>query len=70
MILLDNLDDATMKVAIDRCRAKKPHVVLEASGNITPERIADIKELGLDVISSGGLIHQARWVDLSLKIDR
>lgn len=70
VILLDNLDDDTMKTAIARCRERKPHVVLEASGNITPERIARIKDFGLDVISSGGLIHQARWVDLSMKLDR
>jgi nicotinate-nucleotide pyrophosphorylase (carboxylating) len=70
VILLDNLDDDQLKEAITLCRAKKPHVVLEASGNITPERIARIKDFGLDVVSAGGLIHQATWVDLSLKIDR
>ena len=69
VILLDNLDDETLKVAIARCREVKPHVVLEASGNINPQRIERIKNVGLDVISAGGLIHQARWVDLSMKID-
>ncbi|MCB9679801.1 MAG: carboxylating nicotinate-nucleotide diphosphorylase [Alphaproteobacteria bacterium] len=70
VILLDNLDDATLQQAIARCREVRPHVVLEASGNITPERIERIKHFGLDVISAGGLIHQARWVDLSMKLDR
>lgn len=70
VILLDNLDDATLQTAIARCRERRPHVILEASGNITPARIETIKGFGLDVISSGGLIHQARWVDLSMKIDR
>lgn len=70
VILLDNFDDPTLQEAIGRCRARRPHVVLEASGNITPERIARIKDFGLDVISAGGLIHQATWVDLSLKLDR
>ncbi|MEZ4319198.1 MAG: carboxylating nicotinate-nucleotide diphosphorylase [Myxococcota bacterium] len=68
VILLDNLDDATLQAAIARCRAVKPGVVLEASGNISPERIRRIKGFGLDVISAGGLIHQATWVDLSMKI--
>ncbi|MCA9570449.1 MAG: carboxylating nicotinate-nucleotide diphosphorylase [Myxococcales bacterium] len=70
VILLDNLDDPTLQEAVRRCRERRPHVVLEASGNISPERIARIKHFGLDVISAGGLIHQATWVDLSLKLDR
>lgn len=67
-ILLDNMDDETLIDAVRRAREKKPHVVLEASGNITPERVASIRDIGLDVVSAGGLIHQARWADLSLKI--
>ena len=70
VLLLDNLDDDTLAEAIRRCRATRPDVVLEASGNMNPERIERIKGFGLDVISAGGLIHQATWVDLSLKIDR
>lgn len=68
VILLDNLDDATLAEAVRRTRARKPSVLLEASGNMTPERIASIRGLGLDLISAGGLIHQATWADLSLKI--
>lgn len=67
-ILLDNMDDETLAEAVRRTRERKPHVVLEASGNITPERVAAIKDIGLDVVSAGGLVHQARWADLSLKI--
>ncbi len=70
VLLLDNMDDATLKEAVERARALNPRVVLEASGNMTPERIAAIKGFGLDFVSAGGLIHQARWVDLSLKIRR
>lgn len=69
VILLDNLDNDTMREACKRIRAAKPHVVIEASGNITPERIATLTDIDLDVVSAGGLIHQATWVDLSLKID-
>ncbi len=70
VLMLDNFDDDGMRAAIARCREVRPSMVLEASGNIDPERIARIKDFGLDVISSGGLIHQARWVDLSMKLDR
>jgi nicotinate-nucleotide pyrophosphorylase (carboxylating) len=68
--LLDNLDDDTLREAVRRARARKPHVVLECSGNVTPERIARIKGFGLDLVSAGGLVHQAVWADLSMKIQR
>ena len=68
VILLDNMDDPTLAAAVDRARSQRPGVLLEASGNITPERIAAIRGIGLDFVSAGGLIHQAVWADLSLKI--
>ncbi len=67
-VLLDNMDNATMAKAVEHIRAVRPRIVIEASGNITPERIPSLANLGLDVVSAGGLIHQARWVDLSLKV--
>jgi nicotinate-nucleotide pyrophosphorylase (carboxylating) len=67
-LLLDNLDDDTLREAVRRAREVKPAVVLEASGNLSPERIARIKDFGLDLVSAGGLVHQARWADLSLKV--
>jgi nicotinate-nucleotide pyrophosphorylase (carboxylating) len=67
-ILLDNMDDATLGEAVRRARATTPSVILEASGNMTPERIAAIRGLGLDLVSAGGLVHHAPWADLSLKL--
>ena len=69
-VLLDNMDNETMAKAIATIRETRPRMVIEASGNITPERIPSLAKLGLDVVSAGGLIHQARWVDLSLKVRR
>lgn len=68
VILLDNMDDTMLAVAVAKARQVKPEVVLEASGNITPERLRGLRGLGLDYASAGGLIHQARWADLSLKL--
>ncbi|DAB27482.1 MAG: nicotinate-nucleotide diphosphorylase (carboxylating) [Sulfurimonas sp. RIFOXYD12_FULL_33_39] len=45
------------------------HVLLEASGNISLETIESYAKTGVDAISSGSLIHQANWIDLSMKID-
>lgn len=68
VVLLDNMDDVTLVKAVQRTRSVRPATLLEASGNITPERITGIRGIGLDVVSSGGLIHQARWVDLSMDL--
>ncbi len=68
VILLDNMDDETLAEAVRQARSTRPSVILEASGNMDPERIERIRDLGLDLVSAGGLIHQARWADLSLKL--
>ena len=46
-----------------------PHVLLEASGNISLDTIESYAKSGVDAISSGSLIHQANWIDLSMKMD-
>lgn len=46
-----------------------PHVLIEASGNISLETIEPYAKTGVDAISSGSLIHQANWIDLSMKMD-
>jgi len=70
VILLDNFDDDGLEEVIAAARAIRPSVILEASGNITPERVRGMaaRGLDLDIVSSGGLIHQARWADLSMKL--
>ncbi|MEQ1506845.1 MAG: carboxylating nicotinate-nucleotide diphosphorylase [Myxococcota bacterium] len=70
VLLLDNMDDDTLREAVRRARARSPRVLLEASGNMTPERIGRIRTFGLDFVSAGGLVHQATWADLSLKVRR
>ncbi|MEA3370523.1 MAG: carboxylating nicotinate-nucleotide diphosphorylase [Campylobacterota bacterium] len=44
------------------------HILLEASGNISLETIESYAKSGVDAISSGSLIHQANWIDLSMKM--
>ncbi len=46
-----------------------PHILLEASGNISLETIESFAKSGVDAISSGSLIHQANWIDMSMKMD-
>jgi nicotinate-nucleotide pyrophosphorylase (carboxylating) len=43
------------------------HFETEASGGINLENIQQYAETGVDFVSVGGLIHQAKSLDLSLK---
>jgi nicotinate-nucleotide pyrophosphorylase (carboxylating) len=46
-----------------------PYVLIEASGNISLETIESYARSGVDAISSGSMIHQANWIDISMKMD-
>jgi nicotinate-nucleotide pyrophosphorylase (carboxylating) len=73
VVLLDNMDDATLAQAVrmrdERAARGEGRVILEASGNLSAERLPRLVNLGLDFVSIGGLVHQARWADLSMRID-
>ncbi|TLD85222.1 carboxylating nicotinate-nucleotide diphosphorylase [Helicobacter sp. MIT 11-5569] len=69
ILMCDNMDIETIKNVVKMRNAMAPNVLLEASGNITLENIREYAESGVDAISSGAIIHQAVWVDLSMKID-
>ena len=64
IIMLDNMDVATMKKAVEIIagRAKT-----ECSGNVTKENISGIIESGVDYVSSGALTHSAPILDISMK---
>ena len=68
VVLLDNFTDEGLREAVKAARARDPDVLLEGSGGMTPERIANLRDAGLDLVSAGGLVHQSRWVDLSLDV--
>lgn len=68
ILLLDNMDDATLKEAVARVRATAAHILLEASGGLDLDRVRRLSGIGLDYVSVGGLTHSVRALDLSLKI--
>ena len=68
ILLLDNMDDATLARAVKRAREAAPHLKLEASGNMNLERARKLRNSGLDFISVGELTHSVKALDLSLKI--
>ena len=68
IILLDNMNDKTLKTAVKRARAAAPHVKLEASGNLDLARVHKLRNIGLDYFSVGEITHSVKALDLSLKI--
>lgn len=69
IVLLDNMDDATVREAVARARTHGPsggRTLLEASGGITLERIASLAAAGVDAISVGALTHSVKAADIGL----
>lgn len=64
-ILLDNMDLATMRRAVERTEGRVP---LEASGNVTLDTVRAVAETGVDAISVGALTHSAPAFDVSLRV--
>lgn len=64
-ILLDNMDLETLRAAVQLAAGRVP---LEASGNMTLERVPAVAETGVDFISVGALTHSAPALDISMKI--
>lgn len=65
-ILLDNMDVQGIRECVRVVRKLAPQVEIEASGNMTLERVKAVAEAGVDFISVGALTHSASALDLSL----
>jgi nicotinate-nucleotide pyrophosphorylase (carboxylating) len=65
--MLDNMSNDMMSEAV---RISEGRVILEASGNVTVERIKSIAATGVRYISSSAPFHSSRWADLSLLFDK
>lgn len=63
-IMLDNFTPQKIREALEIIDRKYE---TEASGGITLDNLVSYAETGIDYISSGAIIHQARSLDLSLK---
>ncbi|WP_370691335.1 carboxylating nicotinate-nucleotide diphosphorylase [Bradyrhizobium sp.] len=66
VVLLDNMDIAMLTEAVKLASGR---VVLEASGGVTLDSIANIAKTGVDYASVGALTHSAPNFDVALDID-
>ena len=64
IIMLDNMDHATMAQAVAFIDGRAE---TECSGNIDADNVRAIADLGVDYVSSGALTHSAPILDVSLK---
>lgn len=63
IIMLDNMSNDLMTQAISLIDGR---AAVEASGNMTLERIPSVASLGVDYISVGALTHSVKALDLSM----
>jgi len=68
VVLLDNMDRATLKKAIRVIRARSK-AEIEISGGVSLETVGALARLGPDRISVGRLTHSAPALDLSLEVE-
>ncbi len=67
LIMLDNMSCADMAKAVEITAGR---ALLEASGNVTEENIAEIAKTGVDIISLGALTHSVQCFDISMRFAR
>jgi nicotinate-nucleotide pyrophosphorylase (carboxylating) len=65
VILLDNF---TLPDVAEAVRRNQGRALLEVSGGVRLEHIAELARLGIDVVSLGALTHSAPAADISLEI--
>jgi nicotinate-nucleotide pyrophosphorylase (carboxylating) len=65
LILLDNMDDATLKQAVE---INAGRAILEASGSMNKDRLPKVAATGVNFISMGKLTHSAPAVDIHLRL--
>ncbi|HTR44070.1 MAG TPA: carboxylating nicotinate-nucleotide diphosphorylase [Thermodesulfovibrionales bacterium] len=65
IVMLDNMSTAEMKKAAGIVQGR---ALIEASGNMTLERVREVAECGVNLISVGALTHSAPAADISMKL--
>lgn len=68
IIMLDNMDNATMAAAVQAIKASGKAIKTEASGNMSIPRLVEVAATGVDYISVGALTHTVKGMDISMNI--
>ncbi|AAB89414.1 nicotinate-nucleotide pyrophosphorylase (nadC) [Archaeoglobus fulgidus DSM 4304] len=70
IIMLDNFTPEMVAEAVEELRRRglREKVIIEVSGSVTPENVAEFAAMDVDVISSGYITHSAPALDFSLRV--
>lgn len=68
IIMLDNMDNATMAEAVKVIKSSGKAIKTEASGNMSIPRLVEVAATGVDYISVGALTHTVKGMDISMNI--
>lgn len=68
IIMCDNMKPDEICKIVKFRNENFPKVLLEASGNINENTIYEYAKTGVEAVSSGSLIHQAVWLDFSMRL--
>lgn len=66
IIMLDNMDNETMRKGVELIAGRAK---VEASGNMTLERLREVAATGVDFISIGALTHSVSALDISQRLE-
>jgi nicotinate-nucleotide pyrophosphorylase (carboxylating) len=66
IIMLDNMDTETMKKGVELIAGRAK---VEASGNMTLDRLREVAATGVDFISIGALTHSVNALDISQRLE-
>ncbi|NVM56624.1 MAG: nicotinate-nucleotide diphosphorylase (carboxylating), partial [Desulfobacterales bacterium] len=65
VIMLDNMDPSEVRKAVSLIGGR---ALVEVSGGVTLDTVAELAATGVDMISAGALTHSARAVDISMRV--
>lgn len=67
-IMLDNMPNDRMTLCVQIARSIRPEIEIEASGNMTLERLPLVALTGVDYVSVGAITHSVPVFDISLRL--
>eukprot|EP01133_Synstelium_polycarpum_P016725 gene16725-19879_t len=70
VVMLDNMLPPTLAIVAASLKSRHPHIVIEASGGVVPETLADYALESVDIISMGSMTQGVPHIDISLKIQK
>ncbi len=68
-VMLDNFSNEEITEALKHLESSHSKIEVEASGNMTLDRVASVAELGVDFISVGAITHSAPHADITQLMD-